>query len=440
MNKKETTDTYRNLESKVKSELEFHSVKHVIAGISGGADSVALLRALKSLGIKVLALHCNFHLRGAESDRDMNFVVSLCHDIGVELIIRHFDVAKHLSEHGGSVEMACRDLRYAEFRNMLRESGADRIAVAHNADDQAETVMLNLMRGSGVSGLRGMLPDTGEIIRPLLGVSRAEIETYLAEIKQDFITDSTNLSSDFRRNFIRNEVIPLLETRWPEARKSLCRTATIMRQEEKILDVAEAGLTGDEENLLTYDNILSAPDPLWLIRRFVIGKGGIGSQALEILRALKNPEFQSGKIWHVSKGRISMERHQLEFISDADDISGHGIDIDSLAINMEKDTMTEVKRSPLTCLWTSLKPEDIIFRHPEKGDRILPLGMTGSILVSKVMKDCGLSQAQKESTVVAVDKSNGAIIWIAGLKRSRLHLVRENTPIVYRYSVNPHDK
>ena len=211
------------IEQIIANSLKIADVKKVIAGISGGADSVAMLLGLHEAGADITAIHCNFHLRGEESERDRRFVEKLCQRLEIPLVVIDFDVNDYMLRHKISTEMACRELRYAEFRRILNEKKADRIAVAHHADDNAETLLLNLMRGAGVAGMRGMVPDTGEIIRPLLEVSRTEILHYLESKGETYVTDSTNLISDYRRNFLRNEILPLLESRWPEARRSICR-------------------------------------------------------------------------------------------------------------------------------------------------------------------------------------------------------------------------
>ena len=155
----------------------FHDnrIRKLIVGVSGGADSMALLHCLQAAGLDILAVHCNFHLRGDESNRDMEFVKEYCKSERIALQVIEFDVDEFRRLNGGSVEMACRDLRYNKFRELMQQTGSDRIAVAHNADDQAETLLLNLMRGAGVSGLRAMKHDTGFVVRPLLDYSRSEI-------------------------------------------------------------------------------------------------------------------------------------------------------------------------------------------------------------------------------------------------------------------------
>ncbi|MDE5644270.1 MAG: tRNA lysidine(34) synthetase TilS [Muribaculaceae bacterium] len=424
-----TVSEPESLENRVAECLATEGITAVTAGISGGADSVAMLLMLRECGVGIQAVHCNFHLRGDESDRDRDFVEALCRRLGIRLIVIDFDVEAYMAANRVSVEMACRELRYAEFRRIMRENRSDRIAVAHNADDNAETVLLNLMRGAGVAGLRGISPDNGEVIRPLLGVTRAEILRYLESKGETYVTDSTNMSSDYRRNFLRNEVIPLLETRWPGAKKSICHTASIMRQEERMLDWTEQLLSDADSRVLTFEAIRKCPDSKWIINRFISRFGGTPSQSGEIAASLETVPFQSGKQWSVPQGRIVLERDRLEFSVPHNDLPTASCE----EFDADGDTLGLALRSPLSELWTTLPPDRIAFRNPETGDRIKPLGMTGSVTVSKVMKDARLSQTQKEDVMVALDTDTGEIIWIDGLKRSRLALVSPDTPRCYRY-------
>lgn len=185
----------------------------VIAGVSGGADSVCLLLVLneirKKLDISLIVLHVNHGIRGEEALRDEVFVRELCRNLNVEYVCVHVDVPGYAKEHRLSEEEAGRELRYRALYERKTKHG--KIAVAHNADDQAETVLFHLCRGCGVKGLGGIAPVSGDIIRPLLETTRAEIEEYLKERGQEYITDSTNLSIDYTRNRIRHNILPVLE-------------------------------------------------------------------------------------------------------------------------------------------------------------------------------------------------------------------------------------
>ena len=196
----------------------------VLVTLSGGADSVALLHVLLELGYDCVAAHCNFHLRGEESMRDERFVRALCDKLGVQATFVDFDVDSYVSERKVSVEMACRELRYRWFEQMRRQFGCRVIAVAHHADDSAETFFLNLMRGTGLAGLAGIKPRNGVIVRPMLCVGRQDVEAYLAQLQQDYVTDSTNLESEYRRNKIRNIVLPALRKCFPGSDAALSAT------------------------------------------------------------------------------------------------------------------------------------------------------------------------------------------------------------------------
>ena len=180
----------------------------ILVGVSGGADSVALLLILKDLGYQIQALHCNFHLRDEESNRDELFVTELCHRNNIPLLVKHFETKEYAIQNNISIEMAARNLRYNWFYEILTETSAQCIAVAHHKDDQAETLLLNLIRGTGIRGLAGMYPLRNKIARPLLCVTRKEIISYLSQANQDYVVDSTNLKRDTTRNIIRLDIIP----------------------------------------------------------------------------------------------------------------------------------------------------------------------------------------------------------------------------------------
>lgn len=182
----------------------------VIVTCSGGADSIFLLHILNKLGFECVVAHCNFHLRGEESDRDENFVREFCKKKGLILLVEHFDTKQFAAENKLSIEMAARELRYNWFEKIRAEYNAGAIAVAHHSDDSIETILLNLLRGTGLKGICGIRPKNGYIVRPLLCVNRKEIEDYLTENGIGYITDSTNLENEYTRNKIRNIVMPIL--------------------------------------------------------------------------------------------------------------------------------------------------------------------------------------------------------------------------------------
>ena len=243
MNKLPTISTFVN---QVRHFAHHHQLftprgKYIIA-LSGGADSVSLLLVLKhlesELGITLEAAHCNFHLRGDESLRDEEFCQQLCRRLHVPLHLVHFDTHAYADLHHVSIEMAARDLRYAYFEQLRRDIHAHDICVAHHRDDSVETLLLNLVRGTGLRGLRGIQPRNAHIIRPLLSHSRQQIEQYLNALGESYVTDSTNLHNDVKRNKIRLNVIPLLRELNPSVSQSIFETSLRVTEALKIFDDA----------------------------------------------------------------------------------------------------------------------------------------------------------------------------------------------------------
>ena len=219
---------------KIKTYIGAHRLlnegQRVIVALSGGADSVALLHVLRQLGYTPEAVHCNFHLRGEESMRDEQFVRSLCERLNVPLHVVDFDTTEYATANHISIEMAARDLRYDYFRKVANEEGITAVTVAHHLNDSAETFLLNLIRGTGINGLRGIRPKNGLIVRPLLCVTRQEILTFLEGLGQPYVTDSTNLQDDFTRNKIRLKLLPLMQTINPSVQQSIVATANCLSE------------------------------------------------------------------------------------------------------------------------------------------------------------------------------------------------------------------
>ena len=255
---------------------------HIVA-LSGGADSVALLLLLKEHGFNVHAAHCNFHLRGDESDRDEAFCEELCQQLGVELHRAHFDTREYAELHKVSIEMAARELRYKWFEQLRQDIGAAGICVAHHRDDSVETVLLNLVRGTGLRGLTGIQPRNGSILRPLLCVSRAEIEAFLAEKGQKYVTDSTNLEADVQRNVVRLEVFPLLRKLNPAVAENIQRTTENLAEAQQVLNVAIASI--NSSNILNLSDLEKYGSSEYLVFEWLKKYGFNGDQVRQILDA-----------------------------------------------------------------------------------------------------------------------------------------------------------
>jgi len=401
----------------------------VLVALSGGADSVALLRVLLEVGCVCRAAHCNFHLRGDESMRDEQFVRDLCQRLDVPLTVKDFDVQAWQQQHGGSVEMACRELRYEWFEQERVKWNCHVIAVAHHADDQIETFFLNLLRGTGIKGLTGMERLNGNIWRPLLGVSRADILEYLAALGQDYVSDSTNAMNEYRRNHLRNIVLPAITQQFSQARQRIIDTMDNLRRDQEVLNNLIAQMLPDEHSI-AFDVLNSqshAPTLLYHRTRSHGFNYEQCEQAVEAARA-----GHSGKQF---PGRdavlvVNRDHYSLEPIQSPEDIS---IPLD-LTAGITSPVHITVSRnnppfSPLMCDGKKkvafnthvLDCQHIVLRHWRRGDRFKPYGMNGSKLVSDLFADLKLDHAAKQSTWLL--EADGEILWVLGLRSSALYPV-----------------
>ena len=224
----------RRIQKYIETNHLLTSGKFVITGFSGGRDSVALLHILNKSGYNCIAAHCNFHLRGDESNQDESFCRQFAGDYNIIYEKVDFNTTEYAAEQHISIEMAARELRYNWFETIRKKYDAQAIAIAHHSDDSSETMLLNLIRGTGIHGLCGIRPKNEFIVRPMLCVSRDEINKYIEEQNLPYVTDSSNLSDVYTRNFIRLNLLPLMEKINPSVRKTLERTAEHLSDAECI--------------------------------------------------------------------------------------------------------------------------------------------------------------------------------------------------------------
>lgn len=416
--------------SKVKDYIKQHNLLNsndlYIVALSGGADSVALLLFLDEMGYQVHAAHCNFHLRGAESDRDEAFCESLCLQKDIPFHRIHFDTLTYAETHHVSVEMAARELRYGYFEQLRKDIGASGICVAHHRDDSVETVLLNLIRGTGLRGLTGIQPRKGYILRPLLCVSRQEIEQYLQAKGQSYVTDSTNLVAEVQRNVVRLKVLPLLETINPAVADNIQRTAENLTEAQSVLDVAIENIRNAK--ILEYRELERFGSRKYILYEWAKQYGFNGSQVKELLTAEIGSVFSSSMGYDLLVDRDSYLVEPILKPYKEVRIPEEGTYIlDEITKIKVKKCPAYVSKNPSVATLDAQKVAfPLTIRRVEEGDRMQPYGMRGTKLLSDLMTDCKLSLFDKRRQLVVVD-AQGVVIWAVGLRVSQQVAVTDHT-------------
>ena len=446
----------RKVETFIRQQHLLQSDGRYLVALSGGADSVCLLLVLKQLGYFVEAIHCNFHLRGEESDRDEDFCRSLCAQKQIPLHLVHFDTREYAQLHKVSIEMAARQLRYHHFASLCHDLGFDGVCVAHHQDDVAETVLMNLIRGTGIKGLSGIKPKIQQrlwvgakagipipltVIRPLLCVTRDEIEHFLKEIGQDYVTDSTNLVPDVLRNKIRLQVLPLLDEIAPSASRNIVETAENVAFAEEFLDQAVSGMMEElkEEGSIPVSKIKSE----YLLFRILSGYGFTSVQIKQIYAHLDAPtgtEFRSeSHVLVFDRGRLLIEEveknpfHEMRIPEE-----GTYILDETAKLRIERMPKPEGFEIPRSANVIALDADrlqmPLTVRLPKEGDRFTPFGMQGSKLVSDFLTDQKLSLLEKRRQLIILD-STGRILWVVGLRPDNHFRITDSTRTILRLTI-----
>lgn len=417
----------------IERESLFNREDKLLVALSGGADSVALLLALKGLGYDLEAVHCNFHIRGDEAERDALFCEELCRHINVPFHRKDFDTNIYAKTRKVSVEMAARELRYSFFEELRKEIGAVVICVAHHCEDQAETVLMNLLRGTGIKGLRGMIPLHGFVARPLLNVSRKEIENYLDLLKQPYVTDSTNLETDYSRNKLRLQVLPLLQEINPGVVDNIVRTANNLRQAELMLHHEISDFVSSDS--LSIEDLKQHPSPEYVLFELLQNKAFSSAQINQISESL---DGENGRRWlsptHellIDRGRILIQKRTEDHIDIAIEITQIGTFqyAEGQEIILFEQTKNEAFLPSTDNSSVDMDLEKVrfplILRKVKTGDRIR-LSKGGTKLVSDLLCDNKKSLFEKRSQLVLVDASD-AVLWVVGLRLSAHVYVTQET-------------
>lgn len=414
-----------------------------LIALSGGGDSVALLLIMQELGYQVEAAHCNFRLRGDESDRDEQFVVDLCEGRGIALHRAHFDTHEYAALHHVSIEMAARDLRYRYFEQLRQDLQLAGICVAHHRDDSVETVLMNLVRGTGLRGLQGIRPRNGFILRPLLCLSRKDIEQYLHERHQSFVTDSTNLEADVVRNKIRLNIIPQLLDINPAAVANIHRTAEHVSDALGVYDEAiqrqrQEAVIEEENDRLVLDLAKVRHESLLFE---VLRPYGFSIATIASIVSIDN---KTGKVFSsadydlvVDRGSIIVERHQepmKPIVIPEEGVYVVGTGKFSVRSFERMADFVPSKESGVVHLDAAKVSFPLTLRPVREGDWFVPFGMTGHKLISDFLTDRKVNLLDKRKALVACD-ATGAVLWLVGYRTDHRFRVSEKTESVLQLTL-----
>ena len=486
-----------------KSFVEKHNLigrdDRVLLALSGGVDSMVLAKLLllshrdtetpRHLGLvsepvevptansqqptansQLAFAHCNFHLRGEDSDRDERFVTKFAEENNIPIYIKHFDTEAYAKENSLSIEMAARELRYAWFKELKEIHNFDKVALAHHGDDQIETLFINLLRGSGIKGLKGMKPQNDFYIRPLLWSNRNEIEAFAKENGIQWVEDYTNQETVYLRNKIRHNIIPIFDEMKNNARQSLNFSIDCLSSENdlyrSLLEDKFASMEHIDGDCRSVDvkYFLENENGRQLLFEWVRRYGFNFNQAESMFEAMKNGKsgvmFYNDNIRHqdtkTPRHQVSVQKDKIEIFeekgndeiiviktqrlkdsktqSDDDSATLRLCDSATLRLNSyNKDEGFQLIKDPKVAAQFDM--DKIAFplklRHWKKGDRFKPLGMNGSKLLSDFFNDLGFSEYQKRNVWIMED-AKGLILWVVGYRINDKVKILDSTKVIFQ--------
>lgn len=412
----------------------------ILLAVSGGVDSMAMLYLFLEADFRVGVAHCNFQLRGKDSDGDEEFVQQVCKELKVPFFSKRFETEAYAWENTLSIQMAARELRYTWFDEVLNGHSYQRLATGHHLDDTMETILLNIIRGSSTEGLAGIPAKNGNIIRPLLFATRKEIEKYAIRRGMVWREDLSNLTDDYQRNFIRHQVVPKLkelnpslETTWQTGIEKIQGDLALLHiamEDWKTKFVVEA----PHKISINKNAFNSFPQGATLLWRYARTFGFNFEQAKEVLHSLKG---QPGKRFLSSSHLLVIDRDFLlitplqhgwtETLIEKGQLASH---LGPWTVQTDRlKEMLPVSNEMEAILDEDLLSYPLVWRKWKPGDSFHPLGMEHKKKLSDFFIDKKLSLADKE--IITVLESGGRIVWVAGYRiDDRFKLTTKTTSIV----------
>ncbi len=427
--------------------------KRILLAVSGGVDSAVMTHLFSLAGYHCIVAHCNFQLRGADSDEDEVAAKKLAVKAGFEFVSKNFETENYANLHTLSIQEAARNLRYSWFHTLCEENGLEAIATAHHSNDVAETMLLNLVRGAGLAGMHGIPVENGKVIRPLLFLSRKEIEEYAQSEKLTWREDASNLKNEYSRNKIRNLVIPLLTEINPQVIKNFNRHAEHVKNyelltAEYIRDITEKLVIAKYDGmfkLIYKKNLLSYPAPEYLLF-LILSKYGFNET---ICREIITNE-RTGSEFMSADYKLIVDREELVLFRETDINDNKEYTLDELHNKIKlkpgtiatervqisdfnnKNEPADFRKKGILYLDSATVTFPFLVKRWREGDSFLPYGMKGRKLISDFLTDEKMSGSEKK--IVYLLFKDNEVLWVVGSRASANHNISTATKEAIKFT------
>lgn len=435
-------------EAFVREQKLFDKNDRVIVALSGGVDSVVLATLMLRSGYTFSVAHCNFHLRGEESNRDERFVRSWAEKNKIKLFVSEFDTYEYMQQKGISLEMAARELRYSMFKNLMTSQGFSLLATAHHADDSAETFFINLLRGTGIAGLHGILPKHDNIVRPLIFATRKDIFDFAKANNIPFVEDSTNEDTQFLRNKIRHRLFPLLKDLCPNFDTVIKKDIDRLRETEivfrSVIERLRADIIEKESNICKINiDRLRKLHPIRILLYELLSEYGFNeTDSNNVLTSL---DKESGKQFFSKTHRLLKDRNYL-FITplNADQhqeryLLNESQNMVNEPIHLVLETLEDLtfvnisKDRNIAMFDKDMLQFPLVLRHWKQGDAFVPFGMNKSKKLSDFFTSEKYSLIEKQQQWLLC--SGNDIIWIVGRRTDNRYRISEKTKTILKIEI-----